>query len=74
MVTVSDERIGFDPPWVGPASTGLRISIRTRLSDAGGTRRSFQRRTRPSARPAAECGALISDLDYELLVWILPGD
>jgi hypothetical protein len=44
MVMVSDERSGFDPARVGPASTGLRISIRTRLPDAGGTRRSFQHR------------------------------
>jgi len=35
-VTVSDDGIGFDPARVGPASTGLRNSIRTRLSDAGG--------------------------------------
>jgi len=62
----------FDPARVGPASTGLRISIRARLSDAGGTRRSFQRRTRPSARPATEYGVLISDLDYELLDWLQP--
>ena len=35
-VTVSDDGIGFDPARVGPSSTGLRNSIRTRLSDAGG--------------------------------------
>jgi signal transduction histidine kinase len=36
IVTVSDDGIGFDPARVGPASTGLRNSIRARLSDAGG--------------------------------------
>ena len=35
-VTLSDDGIGFDPARVGPASTGLRNSIRARLSDAGG--------------------------------------
>jgi signal transduction histidine kinase len=36
IVTVSDDGIGFDPAQVRPASTGLRNSIRARLSDAGG--------------------------------------
>jgi signal transduction histidine kinase len=36
MVTVADDGAGFDPAWVGPASTGLRNSVRARLSDAGG--------------------------------------
>jgi signal transduction histidine kinase len=35
-VTVSDDGLGFDPTRVGPASTGLRNSVRARLSDAGG--------------------------------------
>jgi signal transduction histidine kinase len=35
-VTVSDDGIGFDPAQVGPASSGLRNSIRARLSDVGG--------------------------------------
>jgi hypothetical protein len=36
VVTVSDDGIGFDPDRVGPASSGLRNSVRTRLVDAGG--------------------------------------
>jgi signal transduction histidine kinase len=36
-VSVRDEGIGFDPARVGPASTGVRSSIRSRLRDAGGT-------------------------------------
>jgi signal transduction histidine kinase len=35
-VTVSDDGLGFDLAWVGPASSGLRNSVRARLSDAGG--------------------------------------
>ncbi len=35
-VTVSDGGIGFDPARVGPARSGLRNSIRARLSDVGG--------------------------------------
>lgn len=35
-VTISDEGIGFDPDRVGPASSGLRNSIRARLKDIGG--------------------------------------
>jgi signal transduction histidine kinase len=35
-LTISDDGIGFDPARVGPASTGLRSSIRARLADAGG--------------------------------------
>ena len=34
--TVCDNGTGFDPARVGPASTGLRNSVRARLSDAGG--------------------------------------
>ena len=36
-VTVHDDGAGFDPAQVGPASTGLRNSVRRRLQDAGGT-------------------------------------
>jgi signal transduction histidine kinase len=36
-VTVRDNGAGFDPAHVGPASTGLRNSIRRRMADAGGT-------------------------------------
>jgi signal transduction histidine kinase len=36
-VSVRDEGTGFDPARVGPASTGVRSSIRARLRDAGGT-------------------------------------
>jgi signal transduction histidine kinase len=36
-VTVHDDGAGFDPAQVGPASTGLRNSIRRRLQDVGGT-------------------------------------
>ena len=36
-VTVRDDGAGFDPARVGPASTGLRNSVRRRMHDAGGT-------------------------------------
>jgi signal transduction histidine kinase len=36
-LTISDSGIGFDPARVGPASTGLRNSVRARLDDAGGS-------------------------------------
>ena len=35
-VTIADEGIGFDPAQVGPARSGLRNSVRARLSDVGG--------------------------------------
>lgn len=35
-VTVSDDGIGFNPAQVVPASSGLRNSVRARLSDVGG--------------------------------------
>jgi signal transduction histidine kinase len=35
-VTVADEGTGFDPARVGPARSGLRNSVRVRLSDVGG--------------------------------------
>jgi hypothetical protein len=35
-VTVADEGTGFDPARVGPACSGLRNSVRARLSDTGG--------------------------------------
>ena len=35
-VTISDDGAGFDPARVGPASTGLRNSVRARLADVGG--------------------------------------
>jgi len=36
-VTVRDNGRGFDPALVGPASSGLRNSVRRRLEDAGGS-------------------------------------
>jgi signal transduction histidine kinase len=36
-VIVHDDGTGFDPEQVGPASTGLRNSVRRRMQDAGGT-------------------------------------
>jgi hypothetical protein len=35
-VTIADDGIGFDPARVDPARSGLRNSVRARLSDAGG--------------------------------------